>query len=479
MKKRILIIDDQLIDAGVIQKAVGSCLDIFGCEYGIRTVRGPVDPEAVVREYHPHLLISDLFMTEKDFSGLSLLEQCAEMESPQGFRTLARQHMEPEMRRLATTFFWNYPGFDRYKNTLIDTLSVDGVITKDIFYLCASLKAPSLDDVERFPPLRILFQALNAVLWPVAPKGNGHWDERRLPRFLLRSLFAEASAWLSSYPHHVLEIRKSMRVDGARPVKMKYDAWNDANEIVRYNNAAPWMPCLTLESRAAKNSSAPDFYAAQMKELAEGDSWRVHVRLPSYLAMPVGAMDDWEVDWDGKQIKIEYEMRSVDRLQVNGVLRPRRAEDRYWAQLLFTLGMFSYWCHLPDHRAVLRAEEIAGLIREKTGGSGYRDIGDDSSAAEHIKEDLDMLELFLLKRIRSYTKSPWWRFIRRYNDISIIGVDKRTHGGVDTREFGGADQGGNGRVAGKADKQAKKGGFRFWLNTAFEIIPPQPSRGVR
>lgn len=133
--------------------------------------------------------------------------------------------------------------------------------------------------------------------------------------------------------------------------------------------------------------------------------------------------------------------KAVTRFEWENVLSPRRGDDRHWAQLLFTLEMFSYWCHLADHRAVRTDLQLAELIREAD-GKGYRSISNDKKAAECIIEDLEMLQLFLLKRIRHDKPRAWWRFIDRHNDgVAIVGAGKRR----------------------------TKGGFGYWLNASLEI----------
>jgi CheY-like chemotaxis protein len=425
-KYSVLVVDDQRTDAAIIARATRICLDLLGLKSEFSLASNVHQAETTIAERPPNLIITDLFMPEDDFSELE--SQCNEMELPRGLEFLQSMNGQLNVQKLVTTFFWNYPGFSRYSEAFRN-LKIDGVLPKDIFYLVGTLAEPSMANAAEFPPLRILIQALGHLL--VNPP-NSIKEMRHLH---FRSLFDESSAWLSSQAHQVLEIRNGVKVESAASTgegKIKrasaaarkpYEPWGDSGEIAEQTFSTPWMPTFKMESANAGGTVTRGMYASLMTEL-EGDNWRIHIQVPS--TMEVSDLESREpITWEGEAVELAYHGRDPKPPIREGFLSPRSSgrEDRYHAQLLVTLGFFSYWCHLPDQRAARTPGEIAAIISTRTGNS-YRNITDIKKIADKISDDLDVLNLKIQNKIRTEYHNTWWRFLWRSDSSRVIGVKR-------------------------------------------------------
>lgn len=451
----ILIVDDQVIDAVVIRGAVELCLALLNLGTdSIRIARSKDEAIRLIGMEEPELLITDLFMPERiegGFSALPLNSQYNEMEWPKGLELLDDLAGSRAIRKLVVTFFWNYAGFSRYTDAFYQRLHVDAALPKDVFFLVASLDNPdnlkAVADDEDFPPLRILLQALSELL---AVPGKT-MQNKDLESLRLRFLFGESCAWLRTYPHHVLDVRDGIRaVSGIAPapkqkitpavatidnqVKKKKNnklpSEASSGEIARHMAASAWMPAFVFTSVALRDAQGPGSYSKLITVL-NGDSWSVDIETPSVMAL---VPDDGSpqqfgpIQWDGKERRVSYRLRDRRALQIEGILLPTRRgnnrdkeEDREWAKLLATLGFFSYWCHLPDHRALRTSAEIADVIAEANNGNRYRKAKTAREAADWITNDILHLGRYIERTIEGERHNDWWRFLGREKDLHVFG----------------------------------------------------------
>jgi CheY-like chemotaxis protein len=93
--KRIVIVDDQRLDSGVIHAATLNCLVALNWSSDIRIAESRAEATSIMKTFPPDLLITDLFMPiipsnepPKKFADLPLEVQCNEMEWPQGIALL-------------------------------------------------------------------------------------------------------------------------------------------------------------------------------------------------------------------------------------------------------------------------------------------------------------------------------------------------------------------------------------------------------
>jgi CheY-like chemotaxis protein len=421
MPKRILIVDDTELDAFMIKRAVQVCCS--------RLFRDPVQIEAVssadkaiasIKNQRPDLLITDLFMPEErvaDFSSLPLPQQCKEMAYPAGMKLLSSV-ADAQIRRIATTFFWNYPGFSRYVSMFESDQNIDGALPKDIFYLVGSLTSTDTREAD-FAPLRILLQALWILMKPRLNEKTSL--QPSVDRWHMRSLFEESSAWLSSFPHNVLDVRADMQ-------QKRSDAAKESDDISEYAIVGPWMPAFEVEVSLPKERVLSDIYKDVIGEI-EKNKYRVHLRTAAKLALQ--DKDEWsEVDdsfeFDGKTVASKFTARAARPTEIQNFLTPNHPgdDDKFFAELLVTLGFFSYWCHLPDHRASRTAEEIATILETATGHS-YRALGA-AKALSAIRDDVELLNDKISRRIHNQWKREWWKHFHEQGAVMVIGSKRKT-----------------------------------------------------
>jgi CheY-like chemotaxis protein len=418
MAKSILIVDDTRVDAFMITRAVQFCCDLLNQPVEIEAVSSPENAIKSINKKPPDLLITDLFMPEngsKDFSRLPLAVQCKEMEYPAGMSLLSSLK-NARIRRLVTTFFWNYPGFSRYGSMFANDKNIDGALPKDLFYLVGSLTSAEGEEAD-FAPLRILLQALSILMKPRVDHTKS--PEPRMDRWHMRSLFDESSAWLSRFPHNVLDVRAEMQ---GKPS----DATKESEDISEYAIAGPWMPAFEVEVSLPKDPLGPGIYKHVIAEIAK-DDYRVHLRTNAKLALSDKA--GWgkvsaEFTFDGGSVASKFPRHVPRATEIKNFLTPYHSggDDRFLAQLLVTLGFFSYWCHLPDHRASRTTEDIVQILRDA--GHSYRDASDPTKAATTLREDLELINDKIVRRIRDAWKREWWKHFHEKSPLMVIGSRK-------------------------------------------------------
>jgi len=435
-KKTILIVDDQPVDCAMIQIAVQSCLQLLGkdSQFEIKLVSNPKKAVEIARARPaPALIITDLFMPDAnlmkdgEFSSLPLGKQCDEMEFPHGLDMLTQLKSLANVRKLVTTFFWNYPGFSRYTDCIYrpQHALADGALPKDIFFLVAGLSiGNSRHDVEHYPPLRILVQALGILLGSRLPTNQPHST-------YFRSLFDESSSWLIRFPHYVLDLRKSIVVvqkkagsgqhlDAREAPLADYDPWDNYDEIVNHGQVSPWLPRFVFHSSIGGLPYSKGIYKRIIKEI-EGREWRMEIEMPAVHTPSAESsiLTRTEFTLDGELSEVKHPSRAFGSPSITFLnpKSPARAEHRKWAQLLVTLGFFSYWCHLPDHRAIRTPEEIDEIIRMNTG----KPYGDLETACSRMYEDIELLEIVTLQKLRKARHDAFFRFFILNRDLTIIG----------------------------------------------------------
>jgi hypothetical protein len=281
--------------------------------------------------------------------------------------------------------------------------------------------------------MRILVQTLYTLL---------HGDQGlqdQMKRLQLLSLFEEASAWLQSFPHHVLDVRNEMRLVSSTPqtsskivpaVERKknasppdHDPWNDSWRILEHMRASPWMPSFVFLSARAANAQGSGSYGRVMGILRDDNEWSVDLQLPHMLPVK-GDVRDGEiaVKLEDRSFAIKHVLREAGVVSIPTFLSPRKqsGNDRRWAQLILTLGYFTYWSHLADHHCFRSARELAEIIGLKT-GRPYQGLDDLDAAAKQIDDDIEALQSHVEMKIRRDKHNEWWRFLDRCSRFDIIG----------------------------------------------------------
>jgi CheY-like chemotaxis protein len=415
----ILVVDDTPGDAYIIATAVERCLQALGIEsnYEVVSTNGIQQAQKYAQSNKPVLVITDLFMPVDDFGKFEV--RCDEIEFPHGL-DLISSLKDRGCRILVTTFFWNYPGFSRYLGYFSSHPYVDGALPKDLFYLVGMLhESISIDDAQNFPPLRILLEVLWTVL-KVQPKSD---LEIALGHMRFRSLFDEASDWLGFHIDHVLEARNDFIVNnsgenerkkGANRPKYESDDVMDAAEHIFCN---PWMPSFVFRSPAGKRPMERGSYRMLMNHIWEGN-WSFDIETSSAMAMQI---DNFSIKAEKENMKFVYHARFPEQLVVGDFLTPHKPDGVGFAQILLTLGFFSYWCHLPENRSALTSTEIAQLILDR-GGVPYKNEGNTklASVQKQISEDFEYLDYNIRTAIANSQRKRWWRLLTRGLAPAII-----------------------------------------------------------
>jgi hypothetical protein len=318
----------------------------------------------------------------------------------------------------------------------------DGALPKDIFFLVAGLSVSSNGpEIALYPPLRILVEVLEGLL------GGAQQNSRSLPR-LLRSRFGEASDWLCAFPHHILDLRKETYIEdkgnspdpaiGLKKQETAYQLWATYQEISSHSRVSPWMPQFVFHSSIGDPSSSKDIYQKIMNKI-DGQDWKLQIRLPSD-PTPSGNTifpGDVPLTWQGKELVVRFPMRKFGTIDIDFLNPKGRVGDdhRRWAKLLVTLGFFSYWCHLPDHRAVRTGKEIGEIIKKRT-GKPYPSLGPQRESSEDLAEpvsartgreisnEIELLEVVIMRLLQNDRHNVWWRYFIHSSDLDIIGKKK-------------------------------------------------------
>lgn len=410
--KSILLIDDQLSDLIMMQRGVEVCLRLLGPSNQFSIVLAKSSDEAlnIVSKQVPALIVTDLFMPKGDFSELAV--QCDEMEFPEGLHLLSQLNETGfKGKTVVTTFFWDYPGFGRYRE-IFSSLEVDRIVPKDLWYLAGCLGKGSLNSIKEagtFTPIRILLETVYEALNPSSDLPLS----KEMNYLKGESLFEESCAWLFANSHLALEARKH----GAAHNAETWKPWAESEEINQYGLISPWMPAFILECPRVTQPSGRDLYRTLMEDL-EGDGWAVHMQPTKAVKLTPLPKVKHVVELDEKKAQLEYEPHVVDTPSIEKFLNPRK--HRHYAQLLLTLSFFSYWCHLPDHRASRTVSDLAQIIETRTGRHYRQGIIDRKKVTEQLSDDLESLSLMVLDAIRTEYRNDWWRHFSRHYSVGII-----------------------------------------------------------
>lgn len=439
--KSILIVDDHPTDAAIMKAAVERCLKPVDVNPIISLVHSPEDAIAWLNRETADLIISDLFMPpgkrpSQRFSQLALEVQCKEMDWPAGLELLSAP-VTARSQKLVATAFWSYSGFGRYMDGIMGCAA--GALPKDLFFIVASLLPEAeADDVLRFAPLRVLSVALQALLSA---------DPRNQRQSLLLSLFGEASGWLRMYPHHAINIRRSVTTKlSGKQLPGLYQPKGQSkedNEIADYMLAGAWMPSFAFVSQAArsKRSRAQTYYRIVMDAIEQERDWHIDMQLPSWMANASSGSQKISIS----SASVELPFRIPGPVQMPNVFRRAGQKLDHWhfADIIITLGFFSSWSHLEDQRIARSAQQIASIMYAGA-NRRYRGLEDLNKQAKAIAEDIEYMEYYLEKKILS-AREAWGRFWKRDSPIAIIG-SQQPRGG--------------------------RGGHEYWLNGAFRIELP-------
>ena len=425
----------------IISTAVRRCLHALSLDtsYGIINRNNRQQAKDYLKNHDVAAVITDLFMPVDDFQKFET--RCEEIEFPHGLELISFLD-DKATRTLVTTFFWNYPGFSRYVDFLDKHSCVNGALPKDVFYMVGTLdESTSIEDAQSFPPLRILLEAIWTLL-KTSPKNKFEINLRQL-RF--RSLFDESSYWLGAHMDHLVEIRNDLVVEdtnvqerNAGTNRPKYDPDN-VIEVTEYLVANPWMPSFVLRSPAGGHLSGRGSYKSLMKYVWDG-SWSFDIEMNTAMAMQT-----YNIKAEHENIKLAYHSRFPEQLIVENFLTPRKPNGTGFAQLLLTLGYFSYWCHLPENRSALTPNEIARIIVER-GGVPYKKEGNTklTTVQNHVSEDLEYLDYNIRVAIANSQRKRWWKLLTRSFAPAII-----------------------------ASKRDKSNEFRYWLNGSVVLQRPR------
>jgi len=244
---------------------------------------------------------------------------------------------------------------------------------------------------------------------------------------------------------HLVEIRNDLVVEdtnvqerNAGTNRPKYDPDN-VIEVTEYLVANPWMPSFVLRSPAGGHLSGRGSYKSLMKYVWDG-SWSFDIEMNTAMAMQT-----YNIKAEHENIKLAYHSRFPEQLIVENFLTPRKPNGTGFAQLLLTLGYFSYWCHLPENRSALTPNEIARIIVER-GGVPYKKEGNTklTTVQNHVSEDLEYLDYNIRVAIANSQRKRWWKLLTRSFAPAII-----------------------------ASKRDKSNEFRYWLNGSVVLQRPR------
>lgn len=459
---RILVVDDKHKDIFMIKDAVEFCLTLLEPDQKHNVIMAQSAreaQEALSREKPTHIL-TDLFMPLGDFDR-DLMARCDEIEFPQGLELMNRIK-ETDAAALATTFFWQYPGFSRYLDFLETCPNYLGTIPKDIFLLVHSLKKEQdgghLSDYFYSRPFCILIQVLSAFLQAPPKTGIG----KQLRKLNFRSWSEQASNWLSSYPSQVLKCHQTLtEISGSNSKETvsgkSFEAGNrnqiEEEKIIEHVKASRWMPCIILDSPEAKHPINKGCYRKLMNDI-ENEDWRIHIDLPIETLAPVETATKSKLVLKGQEIEFRYYSYKREEVWIPDFLIQGTDRDRRLAQLLLTLGFFTYWCHIPDYRNSLVPQELEQVIRKMADVHyGIPDTGEynEGKAIMQIASDLESLRNEINEEIKDKFETKWFDQL------------KKEYTSVIARK----------RIGKKGHPHYNR--FRYWLNGSLAFVETGPA----
>lgn len=428
--RKILVVDDRMQDLCAVKQATEFSLRVLELtdDFSVIVALSADEARAVFDRERPSHVVTDLFMPSGDFTDLDA--RCDEMEFPKGLELLDYLTDKPAAV-LVTTFYWQYPGFLRYVDYVRSRRNAVGSIPKDLFFLAGRLERHQnclLTDYAFSTPFCILIQAMGTFLQPPPKTGVG----LQLTGLYFSSLTEQASNWLSLHPSQVFESREMLTVgDGncsgttmaGEISAVRSRRGSLERGIAEQLAASRWMPSFAVHSAQASYPMQRGWYRALMSEVAAPAGWSLQIVLPSEKTEQHGYIAG-ELVFGQKKIKYHTARHQHKTLSIDDFLKPGKEQHTRFAQLLLTLGFFTYWCHIPEYRSALTSLELAQVI-EQRGGTKYGHDGDKEydrrKAAELIEDDLEDLMIKIDREIKANFETEWYDQLKNY---TVIGKKK-------------------------------------------------------